>query len=397
MAVSQSAALFDAYRRADTEIVRGEGMYVWDAHGRRYLDFMGGVAVLALGHCHPALVEALSAQARTLWHASNLVRTGGMEKVARRLADASFADAVFFNNSGSEAVDLAIKLVRRYFNMQGGDGPRRWRIVTMDGGYHGRTLATIAAGGSDKLTSGFEPLVDGFDRVPFGDLAAAEQAIGSETGAIMLEPILGDGGIRVASTQYMRGLRDLADRHGILLVLDEVQTGLGRTGKLFAYEHSGVAPDILAMGKGIGAGYPLAGVLATQVVADTITPGSHGGTLAGAPLGMAVADAVLDQILAEGFLERVGATGVYLGNRLEELVTCYPDTFVEARGQGLLRGLKCRADNWQFTAQLRETGLLVAPATDGMIRLAPPLIVTNDQVDAAIAILESLAASKAAA
>ncbi|SMH29615.1 aspartate aminotransferase family protein [Mesorhizobium australicum] len=393
MADADDSVLFNVYRRADVEVVRGEGVRIWDDGGKRYLDFMGGVAVLALGHCHPALVEALSSQARTLWHASNLLRTPGARKVARRLVDATFADAVFFNSSGSEAVDLAIKLVRRYFNTRG-DGPR-WRVITMERGYHGRTLATIAAGGSAKLTDGFAPLVDGFDRVPFGDLAAVEAAIGPETGAILLEPILGDGGIVAAPPEYLRGLRQLADRHGLLLILDEVQTGLGRTGRLFAHEDAGIAPDILAMGKGIGAGYPLAGVLVTRAVADCLAPGSHGGTLAGAPLGMAVADAVLDIVLDDGFLSSVSAKGDALAARLKDMVRQHPAVFAEARGVGLMRGLKCRVDPWLMAGRLRDAGLLVAPAMDDVIRLVPPLVVSDAEIEEAAAILDRVAASMA--
>lgn len=391
-----SSPLLDVYRRSDVEVVRGSGLRVWDSRGRCYLDFMGGIAVLALGHCPPRLVEALHRQAQTLWHASNLLATPGATKVARRLVDNSFGDVAFFNNSGSEAVDLAIKLVRRYFNTHRTE-PARWRIVTMERGYHGRTLATIAAGGSDKLTDGFEPLMGGFDRVAFGDLAAAEAAVGPETAAILLEPVQGDGGIVVADGDYMRGLRRLADRHGLLLILDEVQTGFGRTGRLFAHEHAGIAPDILAFGKGVGAGYPLAGILTTQKVADCMNRGSHGGTLAGAPLGMAVADAVLDALLEDGFLERVAERGERLGRRLEELVRDYPGTFAAARGIGLLRGLQCRRDPWQMAAELRAAGLLVAPAMDDVIRIVPPLVVGEAEIDEAADILRKVAGGAASA
>lgn len=381
-----SSALLDVYRRADIEITRGSGLRVWDAQGKSYLDFMGGVAVLALGHCPPKLVEALHRQAQTLWHVSNLLKAPAAEKVAQRLVDNSFGDVAFFNNSGSEAVDLAIKLVRRYFSTHASQPPR-WRIITMDRGYHGRTLATIAAGGSDKLTAGFEPLMDGFDRVPFGDLEAAGAAIGPQTAAILLEPIQGDGGVVVADTVYLRGLRDLASRHGLLLILDEVQTGFGRTGRFFAHEHAGIVPDILAFGKGVGAGYPLAGVLMTQKVADCMNRGAHGGTLAGAPLGMAVADAVLDTLLEDGFLDDVARRGAYFGAKLDELVRSCPHSFVEARGTGLMRGLQCRQDPWLVAEKLRRAGLLVAPAMDNVIRLVPPLIVSEAEIDEAIGLL----------
>ena len=344
--------LMDAYPRTDLQVARGEGCYLFDTDGNRYLDFLSGVAVNALGHCHPALVEALCQQARTLWHASNLLRAPGQERLADRICEASFADAVFFTNSGSEAIDFALKLVRRAF--KGTATPERWRVITFEGGFHGRSMAAIAAGGQAKLTAGYEPVVPGFDCVPFADLDAVQAAIGPETGAILLEPVQGDGGIRVFPFAFVAELRRLADRHGLLIVADEVQTGFGRTGKLFATEWSGITPDIAACAKGLGAGYPLGAVLTTARIARTITPGSHGSTLGGAPMASAVGNALLDVLLADGFLEGVARMGERLRRGLEQVAAEYPSLITEVRGLGLLLGLKCGAvENKRMMAALR--------------------------------------------
>lgn len=378
--------LMRAFPRIELQAVRGEGCYLFDVDGRRYLDFLAGVAVNALGHCHPVLVDALTRQATTLWHASNLVRVPDQERLADRLCAASFADAVFFTNSGSEAVDFALKLVRRYFKAT--TTPGRWRVITFEGGFHGRSMAAIAAGGQAKLVQGYEPVVPGFDCVPFLDLSAVKGAIGPETGAILLEPVQGDGGIRVFPPAFVASLREIADRHGLLLVLDEVQTGLGRTGKFFAYEWAGISPDILATAKGLGAGYPLGATLATAAVARTVTPGSHGSTLGGSPLGAAVGNALLDVLLAEGFLERVAASAASLRHGLEAATAAYPDVLEEVRGLGLLLGLKCRVDNKAMMACLRRHGLLTGPAGDNVVRFLPPLIIEQEHVDEALAALD---------
>lgn len=378
--------LMRAFPRIELQAVRGEGCYLFDVDGRRYLDFLAGVAVNALGHCHPVLVDALTRQATTLWHASNLVRVPDQERLADRLCAASFADAVFFTNSGSEAVDFALKLVRRYFKAT--TTPGRWRVITFEGGFHGRSMAAIAAGGQAKLVQGYEPVVPGFDCVPFLDLSAVKGAIGPETGAILLEPVQGDGGIRVFPPAFVASLREIADRHGLLLVLDEVQTGLGRTGKFFAYEWAGISPDILATAKGLGAGYPLGATLATAAVARTVTPGSHGSTLGGSPLGAAVGNALLDVLLAEGFLERVAASAASLRHGLEAATAAYPDVLEEVRGLGLLLGLKCRVDNKAMMACLRRHGLLTGPAGDNVVRFLPPLIIEQEHVDEALATLD---------
>lgn len=379
-------SLMQAFPRTDLVVERGQGVYLWDVDGRRYLDFVAGVAVNALGHCHPALVEALGRQANRLWHASNVFRIPEQESLARRLVEMSFADAIFFNNSGSEAVDFSIKLVRKYFKTT--STPERWQIITTEGAFHGRTLAAIAAGGQAKLTAGFEPLVEGFDRVAFGDVDAVRQAIRPQTGAIMVETIQGDGGIRVCSPEYLQGLRRLADEHGLLLVLDEVQSGMGRTGRLFAHEWAGIAPDILATAKGLGAGYPLGAVFSTARVAACIVPGSHGSTLGGSPLGMAVGHAVLDIILADGFLPRVARIGAVLRSRLADLVRRHPDVFSEVRGSGLMLGLRCVPDSKLVMSTLREHGLLVAGAAENVIRLLPPLTIEEMHIEEAVRALD---------
>ena len=383
--------LMNAYSRTDFEAVRGEGCYLFDGEGRRYLDFLSGVAVNALGHCHPALVEALTRQANTLWHASNLIRIPGQERLADRLCAASFADQVFFTNSGGEAIDFSLKLVRRYFKSTA--TPGRFRVITFKDAFHGRTMAAIAAGGQPKLTQGYEPVVPGFDNVPFGDLDALRAAIGPETGAILLEPIQGEGGIRVFPNEMLVRIRQLCDEHGLLLVLDEVQTGFGRTGKLFAFEWAGIVPDIVAAGKGIGAGYPLGVVLAVAKVSNTISPGSHGSTLGGAPMAMAVGNAVLDVMLADGFLSNdakaghVSRMGDLLRSGLEKIVADYPHIVEKVRGIGLLLGLQCKVENRQLMAALRRHGLLTGPAGQNVIRVLPPLIVEPAQIAEAVAII----------
>ena len=383
--------LMNAYSRMDFEAVRGEGCYLFDSAGNRYLDFLSGVAVNALGHCHPALVEALCRQAHTLWHASNLIRIPDQERLADRLCAASFADHAFFTNSGGEAIDFSLKLVRRYFKSTA--TPGRWRVITFKDAFHGRTMTAIAAGGQPKLTQGYEPVVPGFDNVPFGDLDALRAAIGPETGAILLEPIQGEGGIRVFPDDMLVRIRQLCDEHGLLLVLDEVQTGFGRTGKLFAFEGAGIVPDIVAAGKGIGAGYPLGVVLAVAKVGSTISPGSHGSTLGGAPLAMAVGNAVLDVLLGSDFLDsergagRVSRMGDLLRSELKNIVADFPHIVEEVRGVGLLLGLQCKVENRQLMAALRRRGLLTGPAGQNVIRVLPPLTVEPIHIAAAVAII----------
>lgn len=383
--------LMKAFPRTDLKAERGEGCYLFDRQGRRYLDFLGGVAVNAFGHCHPVLVQALREQAGKLWHASNIIRIPEQERLADRICAASFADGVFFTNSGSEAIDFALKLVRRYFRSQ--PGSQRWRVISFADAFHGRSMAAIAAGGQPKLTQGFEPVIPGFDKVPFGDMAALASAIGPETGAILLEPIQGEGGIRPFATPVLREIRALCDRHGLMLVMDEVQTGFGRTGKLFAHEHAGVTPDILAAAKGIGAGYPIGAVLATAKVADLVTPGSHGSTLGGAPLASAVGNAVMDLLLEGDLLDRgvssghVTRIGAKLRDELHQLVAEFDDILLDVRGEGLLVGLGCKVENRSLMAALRDRGMLTAPAGHNVIRLLPPLIIDETHVAEAAGIL----------
>jgi acetylornithine/N-succinyldiaminopimelate aminotransferase len=381
------------YARVDLAFESGEGAYLRATNGRRYLDFAAGIAVVALGHCHPHLVAALQRQAERLWHCSNLYRIPLQERVAERLVAASFADAVFFCNSGAEAIEGSLKLVRKYHDDTG--APGRYRVVTCRGAFHGRTLATIAAGGSAKHLAGFDPAVDGFDQVPFADIAAAEATIGPETAAILVEPVQGEGGIRPAPAGYLQDLRRLADAHGLLLVVDEVQCGMGRTGHLFAHEAAGIVPDVLATAKGLGGGFPVGACLAAGRAAAVLTAGSHGTTFGGNPLAMAVADAVLDIVLEPGFLDHVRAIGDVLQRGLAVLPTQYPGVIAEVRGTGLMLGLRCAIDAGRLIARLLEGGLLTAPAADNVVRLLPPLVIDERHVGEALGILHTACADLA--
>jgi acetylornithine/N-succinyldiaminopimelate aminotransferase len=379
------------YARADLAFQEGEGAWLTATDGTRYLDFGGGIAVASLGYSHPHLIAALAEQGKKLWHTSNLFRIPEGERLAQRLVDASFADYVFFTNSGAEAMECAIKMARKYQSACG--HPEKYRIITFEGAFHGRTLATVAAGGQQKYLEGFGPKVEGFDQVPFGDHEALKAAIGPETGAILIEPIQGEGGIRPVPPQCLRGLRQLCDEHGLLLIFDEVQTGVGRTGKLFAHEWSGVTPDIMAVAKGIGGGFPLGACLATKEAAKGMTAGTHGTTYGGNPLAMAVGNAVLDVVLAQGFLDKVEKTGLLLKQRLAELRDRRPGIIEEVRGEGLMIGLKLKPNNGEFTAAARAEKLLVIPAGDNVVRLLPPLIIGEAEVSQAIARLDSACAA----
>lgn len=379
-------AVMPTYGRADLAFERGEGLYLLGSDGRRYLDFHAGVAVNALGHGHPHLVKALTEQAGKLWHCSNLFRIPGQERLAERLVALSFADTAFFCNSGAEALECAIKIARKYHDATG--NPDRYRIVTFAGAFHGRTLATIAAGRQEKHLAGFEPMVEGFDQVPLGNLNALRAAIGPTTAAILVEPVQGEGGVNPATVDFLRGLRAAADEFGLLLMFDEVQTGMGRTGSLFAYEQSGVAPDVMALAKGLGGGFPVGACLATAKAAQGMTAGTHGSTFGGNPLAMAAANAVLDVVTAPGFMARVQAVSVYLKNRLAEMVAAHPKALTETRGQGLLLGVKCVTPNTEMVAKLTANGLLTVVAGDNVVRFLPPLIVEERHVDEAMAILD---------
>ncbi|GBD42693.1 Acetylornithine aminotransferase [bacterium HR40] len=380
--------LLPVYRRVDLVFTHGEGCFLFDSDGRKYLDFASGIAVDALGHAHPQLVAALTEQAKKLWHVSNLFRIAELERLAERLVAHSFADTVFVCNSGAEAVEACIKMVRRYFWHRG--EPHRYRIVTFEGSFHGRTLATISAAGAKKLTEGFEPLLDGFDQVPFLDRSALERAISPQTAAIMIEPVQGEGGVRPAPPEFLRELRALCDRFGLLLVYDEVQCGMGRTGRLFAHEWAGAPPDIMALAKGLGGGFPIGACLATARAAAGMTPGSHGSTFGGNPLACAVANAVLDAMLAPGFLEGVAARGRELRAGLEELRRRWPQVLADVRGLGLMLGIRPVEDATRFAARLREHGLLSVPAGDNVVRLLPPLIVGREEVELGLSILEDV-------
>jgi acetylornithine/N-succinyldiaminopimelate aminotransferase len=370
--------------------VEGRGAWLVEAGGERYLDLGGGIAVNALGHAHPALVAALEAQARRLWHTSNLYVIPNQEALAARLVAATFADTVFVTNSGAEAVECAIKMARKHFDAR---GEGRYRIITFEGAFHGRTIATISAAGSEKLTSGFEPLLPGFDPVPFGDLAAVEAAIGPDTAAVMIEPIQGEGGIRALPPADLRSLRALCDAHGLLLVLDEIQCGMGRTGRLFAHEWAGVTPDIMAIAKGIGGGFPLGACLATEAAAAGMTAGTHGSTYGGNPLACAVGCAVIDIMTAPGFLDHVSRVAARFRQGLAALVAEYPDVFESVRGEGLMLGLKCRAPNADVVRAGHDARVLTVLAGDNVIRLLPPLNLTEAEADEGLRRLAAAAAA----
>jgi acetylornithine/N-succinyldiaminopimelate aminotransferase len=373
------------YARANVSFEKGEGVYLTATDGRRFLDFGSGVAVNSLGHAHPHLVAALKAQAEKLWHCSNLYRVLGQEKVAKRLIDNSFADTVFFCNSGAEAMEGVIKLMRKYQYEHG--HPERNRIIVAEGAFHGRTLATLAAGGQEKHLKGFSPITDGFDRVAFGNLNELRAAIGPHTAGILVEPIQGEGGIRSATTDYLKGLRATADEFGILLGLDEVQTGNGRTGKLYAHEWAGITPDVMGTAKGLGGGFPVGAILATEKAAVGMTPGTHGSTFGGNPLAMAVADAVLDVMLADGFMDHVCQMSDLLWTGLGQVVDAHPKVLEDRRGAGLLLGVKCKVPNTAFIDKLLDLGMLAVGAGDNVVRLVPPLIVEPSHIAEAIDIL----------
>jgi acetylornithine/N-succinyldiaminopimelate aminotransferase len=366
---------------------RGEGAYLFATSGERYLDFASGVAVTALGHAHPHLVKALHEQAKKLWHISNLHRIPEQERLAERLCQETFADYVFFANSGAEAVEGAMKVARRYHFNRG--APERYRFVTFEGAFHGRTLATISAGGQPKLLEGFGPPVAGFDHIAAGDIGAVEAAIGDETAGVLIEPIMGEGGMREVSWPFLRCLRALCDDKGILLLLDEVQTGIGRTGRLYAHEWAGITPDVMATAKGLGGGFPVGAVLTTEEVGSAMAPGSHGSTFGGNPLAMAVGNAVLDVVLAPGFLDHVAAMGLRLKQRLAALKDEHDDIIEEVRGQGLMLGLKGKVPNQSLLQALAAERMLTVQAGDNVLRLLPPLIVGEAEIDDACTKIEA--------
>ncbi|MBB2701673.1 aspartate aminotransferase family protein [Rhizobium phaseoli] len=393
--MAEAAPLYDTYSRAPLRFERGEGVWLITENGERYLDFGAGVAVTSVGHGNPHVVAALKEQADKVWHLSNIYEIPGQERLAKRLTDATFADKVFFTNSGAEALECAIKTARRYQFSKG--HPERFHIITFEGAFHGRTLATIAAGGQEKYLEGFGPKAPGFDQVTFGDIEAVRAAITDATAAILIEPVQGEGGVRPATSEFMKALRQICDENGLLLILDEVQTGVGRTGKLFAHEWSGITPDIMAVAKGIGGGFPLGACLATAEAASGMKAGTHGSTYGGNPLAMAVGSAVLDVILADGFLQQVRDVALVFRQGLASLKDRYPDVIEDIRGEGLLLGVKAAVPSAELLQAIRAAHLLGVPAGDNVIRLLPPLVVTAEEAREGLARLERAAESIRAA
>ncbi|MEE2809768.1 MAG: aspartate aminotransferase family protein [Pseudomonadota bacterium] len=388
-------SVLPTYNRAPLNFVKGEGSWLIEADGRRFLDLGSGIAVNALGHAHPALVEALTSQAQNLWHVSNLYEIPQQQTLADKLVAETFADTVFFTNSGTEACELAVKMARKYHFEKG--TPEKAEIITFEGSFHGRSSAGIAAAGSEKMTKGFGPLLPGFVHLPWGDAQAVAAAIDENTAAILVEPVQGEGGIRPMPDQDLKDLRALCDEHGILLILDEVQCGVGRTGKLFAHEWAGITPDIMMVAKGIGGGFPLGAVLATENAASGMTAGTHGSTYGGNPLGCAVGCAVMDHVAAPEFLAEVNRKAGLLRQKLEGLVASHPEVFEEVRGSGLMLGLKCKAVNAEVVKAGYAAEVITVPAADNVIRLLPALTISDADIEEAILRLEAAATAVEAA
>ena len=385
------ASVLPTYARAPLNFVSGQGSWLTEADGRRFLDLGAGIAVNALGHAHPDLVAALTDQAQKLWHVSNLYQIPQQQLLADKLVAATFADTVFFTNSGTESCELAVKMARKYWYDQ--DQPNRTEIITFNGSFHGRSSAGIAAAGSEKMTKGFGPLLPGFVHLDWANHDAIQAAISENTAAILIEPVQGEGGIRPVPTQCLVGLRELCDEHGILLIFDEVQCGMGRTGKLFAHEWSGITPDIMMVAKGIGGGFPLGAVLATETAASGMTAGTHGSTYGGNPLACAVGNAVMDIVNTPQFLDAVNARAGIFRQALQSLIDTNPDIFESQRGMGLMIGLKCRAPNIDVVNACYKQGLLTVPAGDNVLRLLPPLNIDKTDIHTAIDLLDAAAKS----
>jgi acetylornithine/N-succinyldiaminopimelate aminotransferase len=386
MTKSATSHLLPVFARVELGFERGEGVWLVATNGERYLDFTSGVAVNALGHAHPHLVAALQDQAARLWHMSNLFKSPDGERLAARLCAASFADFVFFANSGAEAMECAIKITRKYHAARG--HPERYRIITFEGAFHGRTLATLAATGSAKYLEGFGPPMDGFDQVQLGDLDAVRKAVGPHTAGILIEPVQGEGGVRAAPPAFFKALRQLCDDRGLLLIFDEVQTGMGRTGELFAYQRLGVTPDVMPLAKALGGGFPIGACLATAEAAAGMTPGSHGSTFGGNPLAVAAANAVLDVMLKPGFFRHVQKMSLLLKQKLASVVDRHPGVLAEVRGEGLLIGVKAVVPSGDLVTALRNEKLLTVGAGDNVVRFLPPLIVTEAEIDESVVRLE---------
>jgi acetylornithine/N-succinyldiaminopimelate aminotransferase len=391
MTKSATSHLLPVFARVELGFERGEGVWLVATNGERYLDFTSGVAVNALGHAHPHLVAALQDQAARLWHMSNLFKSPDGERLAARLCAASFADFVFFANSGAEAMECAIKITRKYHAAKG--HPERYRIITFEGAFHGRTLATLAATGSAKYLEGFGPPVDGFDQVQLGDLDAVRKAVGPHTAGILIEPVQGEGGVRAAPPAFFKALRQLCDDHGLLLIFDEVQTGMGRTGELFAYQRLGVTPDVMPLAKALGGGFPIGACLATAEAAAGMTPGSHGSTFGGNPLAVAAANAVMDVMLEPGFFRHVQKMSLLLKQKLASVVDRHPGVLAEVRGEGLLIGVKAVVPSGDLVTALRNEKLLTVGAGDNVVRFLPPLIVGEAEIDESVVRLERACAA----
>ena len=385
------SAVMPTYGRWDVAVERGEGCHLYATDGRKFLDFTSGIAVTSLGHCHPHLIEAVSEQAKKLWHVSNLFQIPGQQRLAERLVGHSFADTVFFNNSGAEAAELSIKVARKYQSAVG--HPERYRIIGCQGSFHGRSFATLAAAGAEAYLKGFGPVMDHFDHVAFNNLNEMRAAVTDETAAILVEPVQGEGGVRAPSADYLKGLRAICDEYGLLLIYDEVQCGMGRTGKLFAHEWAGVAPDIMAVAKALGNGFPIGACMATEKAAVGMVAGTHGSTFGGNPMAVAAGNAVLDVMLEPGFFERVQRVSQLLAGKLEGLIGAYPKLFAELRGSGLLLGVRCQAalPAGDFVAKLRENGLLCLTAGENVLRILPPLVVSEGEIAEGVGIIDKVA------
>ncbi len=386
------SAVLPTYNRADLSFVRGEGSWLFTGDGRRYLDLAAGIAVNALGHAHPALVERLTEQAQRLWHVSNLYHIPEQEALAQALVDATFADTAFFTNSGTEACELAVKMTRRYWYDR--DQKGRTTILAFEGAFHGRSAAGIAAAGSEKMTKGFAPLLPGFRQLPWGDAAAlAEAIVAADVGGVIIEPVQGEGGIRPAEVAFLKALRSLCDQTGVLLIMDEVQCGMGRTGRLFAHEWAGISPDVMMVAKGIGGGFPLGAVLATEKAAACMVAGTHGSTYGGNPLACAVGGRVMEIVSDPAFLAEVNRKAGLMRQSLEAIVATHPDVFEEVRGLGLMLGLKCRVTNTDVVKACYAAGLLTVPGADNVVRILPALNIPDADIAEAVARLDTAAQS----
>ena len=381
--------LMPVYNRSDIFFERGEGCYLYDDKGERYIDFIAGIAVASLGHAHPYVTKALKDQADKLWIASNIFYTHPNKRLAERLVELTFADTVFFQNSGVEAWECGVKVIRKYFSSIG--QPQRYRVISFQGCFHGRTLGAIAASKAEKMVKGFGPMTDGFDLVAWGNMNEVRAAITAETAAICIEPVIGEGGMKPADAEFLKELRRVCDEFGLLLFFDEIQCGMGRTGKMFAHEWSGVTPDVMCIAKALGNGFPIGACLATAKAARGMIPGTHGSTYGGNPLGGAVGNAVLDVMTAPGFLDGVKKIGDYLWKRLDEMVARHPKVFSGHRGKGMMQGLICVPENLAVVKAMRMEKLLCLSAGDNVVRFVPPLIITEAQVDEAIAIIDRVA------